>query len=266
MNKIEKSDYIEVLDNLFSLFYLLRLRGPLAIEAHIEKPNESDIFRTGKGFLLENRRVLEFICETFLITLSCDVTPADVESLLTSDLAVEELTGDYGPMLTMVKASLVALQKGIPPLAAVEFGRRSLPLDVRPSFTELDACCSSRGAAHRLALFGPIPSWNEKELLRFKDEVRKNQNADPLDLIALLDDREVQRMLNDISNENLILVLKVAKPIVMACVFKNVSQRAGEMIWTDMNVIDFDSVAKPKVEAAIEQVKAAILKQRQSVV
>jgi len=43
-----------------------------------------------------------------------------------------------GRYLMVLKAALIALQRGAPPLVCVEFGRRTVPPSERPSFEELD--------------------------------------------------------------------------------------------------------------------------------
>lgn len=43
-----------------------------------------------------------------------------------------------GKYLQAIKASLVALQRGAPPLVCIEYARRSIPPEERPSFNEMD--------------------------------------------------------------------------------------------------------------------------------
>ena len=40
-----------------------------------------------------------------------------------------------------IKAGLLAVYKGNPPAIAVEFARRTLPNDIRPTFEETEALC-----------------------------------------------------------------------------------------------------------------------------
>jgi chemotaxis protein MotA len=47
----------------------------------------------------------------------------------------------------MLRVTLSALTKGIPPLLAVEYGRRSIPAFARPSFSEVEKTCRNRGEA-----------------------------------------------------------------------------------------------------------------------
>lgn len=55
-----------------------------------------------------------------------------IASKITNDLNAE------GRYLKVIKAGLVALQRGAPPLVCVEFARRSIYPEVRPSFDEMD--------------------------------------------------------------------------------------------------------------------------------
>ena len=46
-----------------------------------------------------------------------------------------------------LRVALVAFVKGAAPILAVEFGRRIIPVDVRPSFKEMEAACKGAAAA-----------------------------------------------------------------------------------------------------------------------
>jgi chemotaxis protein MotA len=51
-----------------------------------------------------------------------------------------------GRYLTCIKAGLLAVYKGFPPAIAVEFARRTLPEEVRPTFTETEQACKGQKA------------------------------------------------------------------------------------------------------------------------
>jgi chemotaxis protein MotA len=69
--------------------------------------------------------------------------------------------GFFGPMASNIskindaehqyynflRVALVAFVKGAAPILAVEFGRRVIPVDVRPSFKEMEAACKGVAAA-----------------------------------------------------------------------------------------------------------------------
>lgn len=46
----------------------------------------------------------------------------------------------------MLRVGMSVFNKGIPPLLAVEVGRRSIPLHIRPSLQEVEKVCRQRGA------------------------------------------------------------------------------------------------------------------------
>jgi len=54
---------------------------------------------------------------------------------------MEQFIADEGNYEQCIRAGLVALYKGMPPLIAIEFARRVLPEAVRPSFEETERLC-----------------------------------------------------------------------------------------------------------------------------
>lgn len=69
---------------------------------------------------------------TFLGVLFCYGFIAPIAGKMKSDMECE------GRYLSVIKAALVALQRGAPPLVCVEFARRSIYPAERPSFDEMD--------------------------------------------------------------------------------------------------------------------------------
>lgn len=67
-----KKDYIELLKFLFVFLKLIRVKGILEIEKHVDNPNRSTVFAEYQ-FILKDREVLEFICNNFrLLTLGLE--------------------------------------------------------------------------------------------------------------------------------------------------------------------------------------------------
>lgn len=64
-----------------------------------------------------------------------------VQPMATSLEHIVEADARY---LACIKAGLLAVYKGFPPSIAVEFARRTLPDDVRPTFEETEATCKGR--------------------------------------------------------------------------------------------------------------------------
>lgn len=207
----QKKEYIELLQMLFQLFQVFKKEGPQGLEKHIEKPENSDIFKAYPSFI-HNHHAVDFLCDTMKVTLSAEMSPYDVDDLLTDDIkaihseehmaqhaiqtvadgfpglgivaavlgivktmahltegvtVIGELVakalvgtmlgvfGAYGLIgpaatkmaadieaegryLQCIKAAVVALQRGAPPLVCVEFARRSIMPEERPSFDEMD--------------------------------------------------------------------------------------------------------------------------------
>lgn len=52
-----------------------------------------------------------------------------------------------GQYYQMLRSGLMAFAKGMAPMIAVEFARRSIPHDMRPTFKEMEAACKGGGAA-----------------------------------------------------------------------------------------------------------------------
>ena len=70
---------------------------------------------------------------TFLGVLMCYGFVAPIATKMGGDI------GSEGRYLSVMKAALVALQRGAPPLVCVEFARRSIFPNDRPTFDEMDA-------------------------------------------------------------------------------------------------------------------------------
>jgi chemotaxis protein MotA len=86
------------------------------------------------------RHVAAALVGTFLGIVACYgfVGPAATN--------LEHLINDEAYYLTCIKAGLLAVYKGFPPAIAVEFARRVLPHEVRPTFEETEQYCK----AHRV--------------------------------------------------------------------------------------------------------------------
>jgi chemotaxis protein MotA len=56
---------------------------------------------------------------------------------------IEHVNIAEGRLYHVIKAGVVAFAKGFPPLVAVEFGRRSVFAETRPTFAEMEAACKS---------------------------------------------------------------------------------------------------------------------------
>jgi chemotaxis protein MotA len=214
--RYNKAAYIELLGLQFSLFKLVQARGVLALEPHIENPEESAIFQNFPTFA-RNHHAVEFICDYLrMVTLGTRVVH-EMEALIDEELethhqesgrlvaAIQALAdgtpalgivaavlgvihtmgaineppailgemiggalvgtflgvlcayGFFGPMaqslhnifeaeekyLLSIKVGLLAHMSGYAPAVAVEFARKGLMSEVRPTFTEIEEATAS---------------------------------------------------------------------------------------------------------------------------
>ncbi|HLT76964.1 MAG TPA: flagellar motor stator protein MotA [Ferrovibrio sp.] len=213
--KYTKDDYLELLSMMYSVFKLAKSKGMLALEQHIEKPEESKLFTQFPKFMADHH-AMEFLCDYLrLMTLGSE-NPHEMESLMDMELDVhhaenhlagQALTnfgdsfpalgivaavlgviktmgsiseppevlgrliggalvgtflgillsyGIFSPMaaaakatmehdskyLLCMKAGLLAHLQGYAPAVSVEFARKSLVSNVRPTFYEVEEATS----------------------------------------------------------------------------------------------------------------------------
>lgn len=206
-----KASYLELLSLLYSLFKLAKTKGDLALESHVEKPDDSSLFQKFPNFSADHH-TLEFLCDYLrLLTLGTNnahevesVIDAEIEShhheiamiadaitlmadampalgIVAAVLGVIHTMGSiteppevlghligaalcgtfmgvllsYGffapfgrnldiiykaesDYLMCIKNCLLAHMMGYAPQVSIEFGRKTLPPHVRPSFMEVE--------------------------------------------------------------------------------------------------------------------------------
>lgn len=211
-----KADYMELLLFIFNTFKLMKVKGMLEIESHIENANDSELFaqvsslrrdRLTNNFIKDNLRLLTMgvdnslqfedmidreldvysyslaaPAKTFLsladalpalgivaavlgviVTMRSITEPPDVLGSLIAAALVGTFTGvllSYGLVgpigmfltrycdykikyLECIKTGFIAYLNGNPPIIVVEFMRKSVPAESRPTFEELDNFISS---------------------------------------------------------------------------------------------------------------------------
>ena len=211
-----KDDYLDLLGVQYSIFKLAKSKGMLALEAHIENPDSSDLFSKFPKFQ-GNHHAVEFVCDYLrLITMGSE-DPNQMEDLMNDELDTHhheheavaaamtnvgdgmpalgivaavlgviktmgaisqppEILGKYiggalvgtflgvffaygflGPMGNMMKAvfemegkyfecikvGILAHMKGFAPAISVEYARKTLSSDVRPTFAEVEEYVSN---------------------------------------------------------------------------------------------------------------------------
>ena len=98
----KKADYVELLSVLYQLFKLAKTKGMLALEQHVEKPDESALFSQFPKFQ-KDHHALEFLCDYLrMMTLGTE-NPNEVETLIDSELEThhQELHGASHAVQTM---------------------------------------------------------------------------------------------------------------------------------------------------------------------
>ena len=112
---ISKADYVQVLMLLFEIIKTAK-GNPLSLEAHVEKPEASEIFKKYPA-VVGNHHALHFLTDTLKVQISSPMSPYDLEDLMDKDieaLHAEELrapsltakVGDAMPGLGIVAAVL----------------------------------------------------------------------------------------------------------------------------------------------------------------
>lgn len=216
--KYKKENYVELLTLLYSVFKLAKSKGDLALEQHVENPNESTLFANFPKFQSDHHAV-EFMCD-YLRMLTLGTSNAfEVEALMDAELDIHhaedaaiagsmatlgdslpalgivaavlgiihtmgsiteppEILGhligaalvgtfsgilfSYGfvsPMaqsfektfesdsryLACIRAGILAHMQGYAPQVSIEFSRKVLGSDVRPTFAELEEAINEIG-------------------------------------------------------------------------------------------------------------------------
>jgi chemotaxis protein MotA len=88
-----KKDYMELLGMMFSVFKLVRTKGWLALEAHIENPHDSALFKNFPSFA-HNHHASVFLCDYLRIISLGNDNPMTIESLM--DEEINTLESHYG--------------------------------------------------------------------------------------------------------------------------------------------------------------------------
>jgi chemotaxis protein MotA len=221
-DKFHKAFYLENLRMLNDLFVGARKSGMAKLEADVEEPDKSQLFRKYPAFL-KNRHAVSFLCDTLRMSISGGVGNFELDQMMELDMEIHhqeanepvhalstvadalpgfgivaavlgvvvtmgslggppELIGEhvaaalvgtflgilmcygfFGPLASsmakrneseshyynFLRQALIAYIRGAAPILAVEFGRRTIPAHVRPTFFEMEAALKSaaRGSA-----------------------------------------------------------------------------------------------------------------------
>jgi chemotaxis protein MotA len=81
----KKDDYIELLSMQYQVFKLAKAKGMLALETHVENPEESDLFAQFPGFYA-NHHALTFMCDYLRMFSLGTETPHEMEALMDEEI------------------------------------------------------------------------------------------------------------------------------------------------------------------------------------
>ncbi len=83
--KYNKEAYLDILSLQYQIYKLAKSKGALALEAHVEEPEESDLFKAFPK-ILEDKSALTFFCDYLrLITMGTD-NPHEIETLMDEEI------------------------------------------------------------------------------------------------------------------------------------------------------------------------------------
>jgi chemotaxis protein MotA len=88
-----KKFYVELLLLFFELTNTIRRDGVLAVEADVEKPNESKLF-TKYPLVLREKRIMEFFCDHLRLIITGRVDVMHLEALMDEDIETFESEGE----------------------------------------------------------------------------------------------------------------------------------------------------------------------------
>jgi chemotaxis protein MotA len=214
---VTKDEYLQTLMLLYEIIKTAK-GNPLSLEAHVEKPESSEIFKRYPA-VIANHHALHFLCDTLKVQISAPMSPYDLEDLMDKDIEavhaaelraptqvakvgdampglgivaavlgvvqtmgklndgkdvigasvaaalvgtflgilisygyiqplaqkMEARIADSSAVFTTIKSALIAFAKDCSPKVCVEFARRSIPPEARPSFEEVDKATSNAG-------------------------------------------------------------------------------------------------------------------------
>ncbi|HBL23027.1 MAG TPA: flagellar motor stator protein MotA [Deltaproteobacteria bacterium] len=209
---VNRQLYLDLLRLMYEIFQVTRKDGLIALESHIEHPDQSKIFAKYPNVTREHH-IISFMTDTFRLIVLGGIAPHDIESLMDLDIETHHQEGaqpgmilqkigdsmpglgivaavlgivitmqaingppeeighkvavalvgtflgiflSYGfiqPLATnldlaaeeeskvydAIKSGIISLAKGFNPIVSVEFARRSIPNDYRPTFQEMES-------------------------------------------------------------------------------------------------------------------------------
>jgi chemotaxis protein MotA len=110
--KHNKEAYLELLSLMYSIFKIAKSKGALALEAHVENPDESAVFAQFPVFMSQHHAVV-FLCDYLrLLTLGSD-NHHEMETLMDEELETHHLEN------SAVASAIQTIADGLPALGIV---------------------------------------------------------------------------------------------------------------------------------------------------
>ena len=154
-----RDSYLELLTLLYATFRLAKSKGMLALEPHVENPEESELFTNYPSFM-GNQTALTFFCDYLrLLTMGTD-NPHEIEALMDEDIETfhEEITHAASAVTTMADGlpafGIVAAVLGV----IITMGSITEPPEVLGALIGGALVGTFLGILLAYGLFGPIGS------------------------------------------------------------------------------------------------------------
>jgi len=151
-----RDDYLDLLRLQYEVFSFMRKHGAVLLDDHLRDVHQSTIFRKYPSFLRRPVAV-EFFRDATPKQIGHNVGAALVGTFLgillcygllhpiATNAELQEVSS--GKYLRCIKEGVIASLKGAAPIVAVEFARKAIFSDERPSSDETDAACRAVKAA-----------------------------------------------------------------------------------------------------------------------
>jgi chemotaxis protein MotA len=152
-----KAAYVELLTLLYTLFKLAKSKGALALEQHVEKPEESSVFQQYPKFM-HNHHAVEFLCDYLRLLTMGSENSNELEDLMNKDIEThhKEEHAISGAITTMSDGmpafGIVAAVLGV----IVTMGSISEPPEVLGKLIGAALVGTFAGVLMAYGVFGPI--------------------------------------------------------------------------------------------------------------
>jgi chemotaxis protein MotA len=158
-----KSDYLELLLFSFNTFKMMKIKGMLEIESHIENPSESELFKQAR-VLKKEPFMLSFVTDNLrLLTMGLD-NPHEFEDIVEKEVEIyKESSNIPGDVFTSLGDSLPALGIVAAVLGVIVTMKSIMePPDVLGSLIAAALVGTFIGVLFAYGVFGPIGHFLHK--------------------------------------------------------------------------------------------------------